>query len=283
MSVNIGFPSEFERLLAITVADAADLFPNQIGAVSMLAEQAHAKWLSYASGNDTPPSGIKINPRTGSYLRSIKLEPDGDGMGYRVFADTNIAPYAASIEHGRSAWDMHSLLRTSDKVRMSKSGSRYLIIPFRHGTPEALVVGAYSGNQMPTDVYKGAVTMSQSSVLGSAQMPNADGNDVTRLRYRWGNRLTLSDLGAMGHDMNSRDTQRMAGMVRMSSNTDKAVSSTYVTFRVLSENSPGWVVPAREGAEPAKAVLEWLRGSYEDIMSKALELDIARIESLVGF
>lgn len=282
ISVSVGFPSDYERLVALSVADASEIFPNQVGAIAMLAEAAHAKWLAYASGNETTPSGKKINARTGNYMNSIKLEQTPEG--YSIYSDLDMAPYARVIEDGASAFDMHALLQTSDKTRISKAGKKYLIIPFRHGSPDSLVVGAYTGRAMPDDVYGRMSSSAQSFVSGSYQEQSVNSDNMTtRLTYDWGSKLTLGDLTQAGYDPTERQTQNMVGMARMASNTDKATSSVYVTFRVLSEDSDGWVIPEREGAEPAKAVYEWLQKNQQDIMSKALEADIKRLEGLVGF
>ena len=72
--VVIGFPSGVERALALAVADASVLFPNQIAAVGALAQAGYDKWLGYASGKETLPGGQKMNPWSGHYLSSIQLE-----------------------------------------------------------------------------------------------------------------------------------------------------------------------------------------------------------------
>jgi hypothetical protein len=43
--------------------------------------------------------------------------------------------YADEIETGRPAKDLKQMLNTSPKVRRTKDGRRFLVIPMRHNTP----------------------------------------------------------------------------------------------------------------------------------------------------
>ena len=148
VEVGIGWPSGVERALAVALEDAAAIFPNQVRAIAELAEAGQRKWMSYASGKEDLPSGGKVRSHSGRYLRSIQLEEDGD-HSFTIFSDD---PKAMDIEEGRDAWSMIDKLHTSHKVRRSKKGTLYLIVPFRHGTPDTVVVGEYAGSDMPADV-----------------------------------------------------------------------------------------------------------------------------------
>ena len=57
-----------------------------------------------------------------------------------------------------------------------------------------------------------------------------------RSSYNWGGRLNGPSI-----------PKRFRGMVRMETSSGKQTSSNYVTFRVMTENSSGWIVPAKPG------------------------------------
>lgn len=280
--VAIGFPAGIERAVAMAMDDAAAIFPNQVRAIQELAEAGHKRWLAYASGAEALPGGGRIRSWSGRYLRSIQLEQTGE-HDYSIYSDD---PKARVIEEGASAWDLHDILYTSHKVRRSKRGNLYLIIPFRHGTPDTVVVGEYSGNEMPQNVYERMREKAKSYIVGQRTEPSVHDPKVSVARnvYDWGGRLTLAELEAMGYDPHDRKTQRLAGMVRMDTSTEHRSSSLYLTFRTLSENNPAgtWLIPERPGRYPAKAVAEWLQRETPRIMAVALELDAEHIMRLAS-
>jgi hypothetical protein len=61
-----------------------------------------------------------------------------------------------------------------------------------------------------------------------------------------------------------------AGMVRMQTNG----GSRYLTFRVMSENSTGWIIPAKPGSYIAKHVADSLQRSAEVDMPAAISRDL---------
>lgn len=278
LNVQIGFPGGIERAAALAIDDARKLFPNVQRAIDELAEAAYDRWRAYASGEPLP-SGDTIRPWTGQYLDSIQAEQVPGG--WSILSDD---PKAKVIEEGAPAWDLHEVLATSEKVRRSEKGSLYLIIPFRHGTPDTVVVGRYSGREMPSDVYETMRRKAQTHIVGQRQEPAVHYPDrtVNRNVYDWGDKISLAELEALGYDPNEAATQRMAGMYRMSANSPTATSSTYVTFRTLSENNAegSWMIPERKGKYPAKAVFDWIRQEHDEIMQFALELDADHIRRL---
>lgn len=280
LNVEIGFPEGIERAAALAVADARLLFPRARQAIDQMADMAYQKWRGYASG-EVLPSGDRIRPWTGEYLASIQAEPVEEG--WTIWSDD---PKARVIEEGAPAWDLHQVLATSTKVRKSKKGTLYLIIPMRHGTPDAVVVGGYAGRTMPDDIYAAMREKAQTFIVGQREEPTVHypGETVSRNIYAWGDKLTLSELEEVGYPADDPGTQRMAGMYRMAANTPNATRSTYITFRTLSENNKegSWLIPERKGKYPAKAVYDWLAGEHEAIMEYALELDAEQLRRVTS-
>jgi len=105
-------------------------FPTLAAAVEALAIAAQEQWVAFAAGAPLP-DGRSVPVGDGSYARSIQSRQVGE-FAWRVESDF---ARAVEIEQGMPGYDMKRVLRTSLKARVAKDGSRYLIIPFRHGTP----------------------------------------------------------------------------------------------------------------------------------------------------
>ena len=61
-------------------------------------------------------------------------------------------------------------------------------------------------------------------------------------------------------------------MVRFDTSTPKAKSSAYMTFRVMSDKSSGWIVPAKPGLYLAKNVANQLQPLLETAIGGAVTL-----------
>ena len=256
-----------------------DAFPTLAGAVQALANAAHQQWQRYAQGEPLP-NGQIINARSGTYHRSITLEQISP-FEFRVFS--NLA-YAEAIETGSPARDLKTMLHSSLKVRVSKDGKRYLIIPFRWGTPGTI---GFGGNVMPQAVHDfwkpQSVPRSRIISLGTRTSGTGAFDIKTRQpvlvpqrNYEWGARLTQQHLGAMG--IGGQSAKRMAGMVnfRNPGGSGGAAHSSYLTFRVMTEDSPGWQAPAIPGKYPAKITAEQIKPIAEQAFKRAMEEDVRR-------
>lgn len=271
VEIGVGLLGPMEGMLAESVADFRALFPNQAHAVKHLARAAHLRWLEYASGKRALPNGKQLQAVSGTYLSSIRIEEDGE-MRYVIYSDD---PKAEWIEEGFPAFDMKKMLRTSDQARVSKDGTRYMYIPFRHKTQ-----GASVGLVMPQVAESWWLSPTRpkasSVVTGHYLEPSANSaGKTTRRTYSWGDRLTRGELEGIGIDPDSQVGQRLEGMVRFQNNEDRG--GQYVTFRVMSEKSSGWLMPKRDGAFPAKAAFEWVQQHYERVMRTALEEDVKNL------
>lgn len=260
--VDIGLPA------GIPVGAA---FPNLEYAVARVAEHGQGLWQQYASGKPLP-NGKVIHARSGAYMRSIQLRALG-ALSQEIFSDLDYANY---IEEGTPAYDLKRILHSSLKVRVSEKGKRYLIIPFRWGTPGSV---GFS-NVMPEGVHEAWQQMRASHIVGVRRRESGTGalsvrdrNPVTvRQRlYRWGDRMDEESLRAAG----ARGTplRRMSGMVHMQNRSGK--HGQYLTFRVMSEDSTGWMRPAMPGYHPAETVAKELQPIAETAFAEAAKRDFA--------
>lgn len=269
------------------------VFPALAATVEAVALRVEEQWKRFAAGEPLP-SGRVIQVRSGQYLRSIRHRQ----LSQYAATVESVLAYADVIERGAPAWDMRKLLNSSLKVRISKKGRRYLIIPFRHDTGKALS----GGNPMPDSVHQWWQDKSASFVLNQTRRPvHSDLMGRTPRRqdqvfavdraeraqhgplltvaarnYWWGDRLSKSDAEGLG--LSPKQAQRAAGMVnfRRPGKSGGAAHSQYLTFRVLSENSrPGsWMQKARAGYFPAKVTADMFRPVAEDLFRRAVEEDV---------
>lgn len=224
-----------------------------------------------------------------AYAQSIKWEMTGDFTAY-VSSDYK---YAADIETGRPPRDLKKMLDTSSKVRRTKDGRRFLVIPIQHGTPKS------NSNPMPSSVAKMARAMSVSTITSTGRRASGEithlspktgmtpmlretranplmSNRLTRTtstvenhRYAWGDRISKAQLKEAG--ASKEDQRKYAGMVRMKQSTPGSKRSGYLTFRIMMENSNGWIIPAQPGQYLLKKVVTDLEPKAAAAFTAAIE------------
>ena len=262
--------------LPVGGAITAELFPNLADAVHAVADRALEIWTDYAAGG-AMPDGSRINDRTGQYLRSIHMRKTGD-FSAEVYTEL---PYAKAIEEGTGPRDMKDILHSSMKVRISKKGKRYLIIPFRWNSPKSVL-----GNNAPVQVWNWWKDRGSSYVASQHTRVSGTGAFDIKTRaplltpawkYRWGSRLTPTALANLGFKDNDPLARRMAGMVRFRTpgKTGGGSHTQLITFRVMSEGSKGWIRPAQPGKWPARTTADQLRPAAEQEFKAAVERDVA--------
>lgn len=196
------------------------------------------------------------------YAKTLRI--DRAGLAHFVVS----ADYAKAdqIENGRQAQDLKKMLQTSRKVRTSKAGKKYLIIPFRQNTAG----NTAHARAMPAEINRIASQMETARVRGSY----IDHGGVKRATYLWPrSRLSNDGQGIQAGKQRYLALGRMpaglapklaphhvsdpfAGMVRFDTSTGQARSSAYLTFRCMHQDSTGWIIPAKPGLHIARAVAE---------------------------
>ena len=239
--------------------------PSVARAVEQLAIAGQSRW---REGVQAVP-GLWIGERQ-AYMASIETRQIS-AYEWEIVSDYK---YSEDIESGRPPRDLKRMLDTSMKVRLTKTGKRYLIIPMRHNTPG----NSAHAPAMPAAIYAEASELKSSRITGHGRRLSGTGAHsvttkqpfkVRSRKYAWGGRLS-SDLApklAAHHR-----TDPYAGMVRMKQSTG---GSTYMTFRIMMEGSSGWVIPARPGMWIARAVAESLQRSADTDLPQAVIRDLA--------
>ncbi len=237
----------------------AQVLPLMHQAVKAVAQQTSTNW------QERVMRAKLWSGEKDAYASSIKWEMTGDFTAV-VSSDYK---YAGDIEVGRPPRDLKKMLDTSNKVRRTKDGRRFLVIPMRHNTAGNNAIG----RAMPASVNALAQNMAPSKIRDEGQRPSGQ---VTKLsptagmspsrkqtpylsnistkqemtvasrNYSWGDRISRAQLKAAGASI--VDQKRYQGMVRMSTSTPGGKkSSAMLTFRIMMENSRGWVIPAQPG------------------------------------
>lgn len=272
MAASYGVSVDLSNLLSGHASLIQQLYPLLSQAVQATAEQGAQAWKSEV---------FKAR------LWEVEKKRYVESIGWRMI-DTYTAEISSSydqaqqIEDGRPARDLKRMLQTSKKTRIVKSGAhagkRYLIIPFRHNTPNGSGEGALAP-QMPADVYARAHSLSASLVLPPgtkkpATRLSGSGHLVAQQSYSWGDRLPA---GLAPKLQSHHKTDPYAGMVRFNTAAAGAPrKSAYLTFRVMTEWSSGWIVPAKEGLKLAEKVAGELQTTLDANIGQAITLGMLR-------
>lgn len=258
------------------------VFPLVNHAVRAVAFQTSADWKQAVLGAKLW-SGEKD-----AYAKAITWRMTGD------FSAVVESSYAKDqeIETGRPQRDLKKMLDTSMKVRRTKDGRRFLIIPMRHNTPGNNALAS----AMSQAVYNLASGLGASRITGTgtrlsgevtnlspttgmskaAHQPAFLSNPktksamtVTKFDYHWGDRLTKAMMKGAG--MNRQEQRRYAGMYRFDTSTANAKSSSFLTFRTMMEGSKGWIVPAQPGQYLAKKVTDEMQPLAKQAFDEAIK------------
>ncbi|EKK5567995.1 hypothetical protein PN823_004415 [Enterobacter hormaechei] len=271
LSITFNVGSPLEMLEMITKA----IMPSMNVAVDAVGKKTAQKWVEEV---------YKAKLWSGEkdlYAKSVHWQMTGDFTGY-VAADY---AWAKEIEEGRPSRDLKKMLGTSLKVRRTRKGARFLVIPFRHNLknmPPALAAQAQaleaSSVTGMTQRRSGEIThLSPKTGMTPAKVqtpflsnPKTHGPMmVSQAQYKWGGRIAA---GFFGPNPKGK-TDIAAGMVRMNTSSGGQKSSAYLTFRIMHEKSSGWIVPPQPGQFIARKVVETISPQAEKLFEAAMKAD----------
>jgi hypothetical protein len=248
--------------------------PATIEAVEDAGTFVQRAWI--AAADQAPmPGGDRARYIAGLLRADALIHPaDGDPFQARV---VNRAPEAWRIEHGTPAYHLPERIRwaQSRAARRSRAGVWYLHVPLRWARPTL-------------ELFPGALRRG-----GSVMRPS-----VARMaeRLRPGQRLTArATYGRLVHASGLRPyvprSQRNVrpgtthsaleeGMRRVPT---RGGGAQYLTFRTMTEQSPGWWIPARPGTPLVAQVARDSASTVADIIAAGVVVDIvAHMQTLFG-
>ena len=271
---NVNFKMLDDEMEALRRVDAKVL-PNTFRAF----QDAGAKLISAIKRVSVEKN---VGRRSGEYLRKwqegYQYPYKGDPLELRF---ENDSPQALVIEEGRKQVDMLPHYLQSAKTRVNAKGKPYLIIPFRHGTPGTVSMGA----AMPDEVHQ----VVKSREFGASRRlprtyfsPNIHGRPATRYTYKWGGRYSAGE-NQMLHipEGKSWAAGKYEGMVKMGKQGSNKQTG-YFTFRVASAESRlrdpnAWVLPPLAGKYVAETALNQMAPFVEESLVSAFQKDIEGI------
>ncbi len=255
------------------------VFPLLEQAVAAIASEVRRTWI------DAVYAAPLWSVEKDAYAKSIRIDYWGDGLRADIIADYDLAD---EIENGRPPKDLKPALLNSPKVRRTKDGRRFLVVPMRQNTPG----NSAHAPAMPASVYDLASQMTASKVTGSGYRPAGEVTNlsptggmspaaeqspylssigsrsaylVNQNSYNWGGKVTRQMLAEAG--ASKADQRKYAGMVRMQESTG---GSSYLTFRTVIDGSSGWVIKARPGMYLARNVADAMRPVAEAALNEAV-------------
>lgn len=210
-----------------------------------------------------------------TYAKSVNWKMTGD---FTAVVEASYK-HAGEIETGRPSRDLKKMLGTSDKVRRTESGKRFLVIPMRHNIEKLQQEGLYeSASSLEASMIDSVSTRPSGEVThltpGKGMRPadkqkgflsnprTKSAMQVPRNVYAWGGRMTNKEAG---------DNKWAQGMVRFNTSAGNANSSSYMTFRIMMEDSGGWIVPAQPGQYIAKKVVDEMQPKAQAAFAEAIK------------
>lgn len=179
------------------------------------------------------------------------------------------------VEQGMAPYDMRQTLLYGPKAKISKDGSRYATIPFRHGTPKT--GGRNVGRPMPKAIHNSA-----KKLLATLSRPGAPVKSGKAGMTLWGERLTKKNAAKAARKILEKRDQPWhkssiyEGMIRKAKPAaTKSGSQTtgYMTFRRISTNSDpaAWRHPGIKARRLANKVQEYIEVMADGIIQAAME------------
>jgi hypothetical protein len=232
-------------------------FPRTWQALAEAAALVQAHWIDLATQTLDPGE-------QGPYVRgltspsSVRLSQDGGTMRAVV---RNVAPMARWVETGHGAFHLPSRIDWGTaKARRNRHGRLYLIIPFRH----------YSAQ-------RGVRAQASSPRARRAAMPRSVYTVAQRLRP--GESLHMPGLAPyVPRTMaNWRPGYEHASPYARMQRTGRGRGVRYLTFRTLTQGSPGWWIPARPGKRISEQARRDTEAPVQALLAAALHEDMVAL------
>lgn len=170
------------------------------------------------------------------YIHAINVVDTGRLEG-TVILDFSKDPLIAMIEEGASPFDIKKGLLASPKAKIGKDGSKYITVPFRFGTPDAVGDSDVFSNIMPDAVYE--VARDETATIQTVGGARSTGLTVDKLPPQYQKPATRAAINdSAGKVLFNAYTHKNSIYEGITKNTDSATGqNTYNSFRRVSENS----------------------------------------------
>lgn len=161
------------------------------------------------------------------YVAGIQDVVQGD----RTISITLTGMMPNMIENGWPGGDMREWMLQSAKAKPTKAGGKYLVVPFRHGSPSS--GGRNVGAAMPQPIHEVAKKLAPTRTAIGGQKTQWGGRLNLGMKMRQDARDILSTKKKEWHSSST-----FMGMVRQQKTYEKARQSQYTTFRTIATRGP---------------------------------------------
>ncbi len=228
-----------------------------------IADLAHATYAKIVASAQE-----KLNSTSQDYLEGLSFEKLGDNQ-YVISLD---GKFPDALEGGSPAYDMRNTLLNSTSnvsagsrtgqpwVQISKKGKKFAHVPFKHSP------GGSGGATDLAGALKGMEALNQAT--GRKQR-------LTKLFKDSSGNPLLGRVASVAEA--PKGFPNLAGVVKYqkaihNEKTGKSrITSTYLTFRTISENGRSWMQPQKEGLHAFQEAEEFIHGELDRILNYYLQ------------
>ena len=190
-------------------------------------------WMSLAGQN--------LHQTRENYINSIIVGDEGRFVG----TVTLVGALNNMIEGGASPWDMKLHFMTGPAAKQKKDGGWYTTIPFQFATAQALGESTIFSGKMPSSIEQAvkAKPFKRDSLGVEKTDPLTFGELPQQYQARETHRVAIPQSKEFLEY--KRKTAQHEGIIRIKNPTSKKTSSSYVSFRRVSDKSDAnaWIHP----------------------------------------
>ena len=174
-------------------------------------------------------------------------------IGKNVFYEISLSDSMNWIEDGFPGYDMKPGLLNGPKSRVNKQGKRYNIVPFRHKP-----FGKAGGSSNSTRAKLQNELSATIKKYGLDQIIKDSNNRALEGRVK-----SLTNKGLLPN---------LQGLTKYQKRYKSVIQSTYMTFRVVSENSSpsSWIHPGYRGANIFPELEKYVDEQIDEILTHIL-------------
>ena len=247
---------------------AVPFLPHLRAAVRQAAEVLQSAWQAMVQGTGGSPAYRARTLAVLSATEQIEHPFHGDPFQASIPAPS---PMAQGLESGSPAYHLPSRVRWGLVRRRNKHGRPYLLIPFQHLAPRsgqmrAAMTPAAQYRMMPWRVYQRARHLRPGQYLTSGHGGGAGVSMPGLTPYV--PRYAPNVRPGYTHAPREERMRRVPGPGR---------SGTYLTFRTMTPDSPGWWIPARPKRPQTHRVRQESTEEVREILGAALQEDVTQM------
>jgi hypothetical protein len=241
-------------------------FPATIRAVREAAALVQWAWIQMAEASALTPREQELYTAGLQTPQSLVHPLAGNALQAMV---VNVAPQARRLEYGTPSYHLPERINWASArgAKRTRAGQWYMVIPFTHAAYRGRrgVSTAFQARMMASAVYQVARRLRPGQYI-TAGPTRRGGVHVPGLRP-YVPRYARNIRPGYTHAAREERLVRRAGRGRG--------QSTYLTFRTMTQDSPGWWIPARPGVDLARQVQRDTAPAVRAIMEAGIRQDIA--------